>query len=568
LTKAIKLYRRILSLKPDFAECHNNLGVALDDLGRLEEAAAAYRRAITLKPDYAEAHSNLGNALAGLGRLDDALGAYRNAVALNPGLAEAWNNLAYALRNKGVLDASETACRRAIALRPDFPQAHVNLGNALRRLGRLDEAETILRRAIMLEPDKAEIHSDLGVVLVDLGRADEAEAAFRRAIALDPDLAGAYNNLGIVLQQAGRLTEAGHAAERAVALAPRTPAYFLNLGHVRQYAAGDPYMTALETLARDEASLGIDDRIRLHFALAKAYADTDRPDDEFRRLLAGNALKRSCVAYDEAAVFGRMDRVQAVFTPELVRARQGAGQPSPIPVFIVGMPRSGTTLVEQILASHPEVFGGGELNLFERAMRGGLRDSSEFPDNARHVSGDDLYALGARYLAEITRLAPTASRITDKMPSNFLLAGLIHLALPNATIIHVVRDPIDTCVSNFSKLFAEPQNYSYDLAELGRYYRRYQALMAHWHHILPAGRILNVIYENLVGNLDGTAQSVVAHCGLPWDDRCLDFHRTERSVRTASAPHVRQPIYGSSIGRWRLHAAFLAPLRAALSGGS
>ena len=568
IAKAIALYKRILSLKPDLPECHNNLGAALASLGKVREAAAAYRRSIALRPDNADAHCNLGVALAGLGRLDEAVEAYRCAIALDPDFAMAHNNLGGMLRLMGRFDAAEAACRKAIALKSDYPEAYANLGNALKSQGRFDEAEAMLRRAVALNPDNAVTHSNLGNVFVDLGRPDEAEAAFRRAIALNPDCAAAHNNLGVMLKESGRLPEAVRAAERAVALAPREPSYFGTLGEVRRYAAGDPHMAALKALANDKASLSSDDQIHLHFALAKAYADVGRPEDEFRQLLAGNALKRSRIAYDEAAVFDAMDRVKATFTPELVRASQPASQASPSPIFIIGMPRSGTTLVEQILASHAQVFGGSELKLFERATAGihlALGDSPQFPEMASRMSGEHFRALGMQYLAEIKRLAPAASHVTDKMPSNFLFAGLIHMTLPNAIIIHTIRDSLDTCMSCFSRHFVEGHNHTYDLTELGRYFRHYQALMAHWHRVLPPGRILDVRYEDVVVDLERQARRIIAHCGLPWDIRCLNFHRTERSVRTASATQVRRPIYSSSIGRWRVHERFLGPLLAALS---
>jgi hypothetical protein len=218
---------------------------------------------------------------------------------------------------------------------------------------------------------------------------------------------------------------------------------------------------------------------------------------------------------------------------------------------------------EQILASHPRVFGGGELKVFEQATAGvgpALRDSSLYPEMALRMSSEHFHALGTRYLAEIRRLASAASHITDKMPSNFLFAGLIHLALPNAIIIHTIRDPVDTCVSCFSKLFTEEQNHTYDLAELGRYYQHYQALMEHWHRVLPPGRILDVRYEDVVANLEGQARRIVAHCGLERNARCLALHQTKRPVRTASATQVRKPIYKSAIGRWLVHEASLMPL--------
>ena len=566
--KAISLYNQVLSLKPDLPECHNNLGAAFASLGKFAEAAAAYRRAIALKPDNADAHSNLGVALANLGKCDEAVAAYRGAIAIKADFAGAYSNLADTLRVIGDFEASEAACRKAILLKPDYPQAHANLGNVLKGRGRLDEAEETLRHAIMLDPTNAEAHSSLGAVLMDLGRAEEAEAALRRAIALKPDCATAYNNLGLVLKEAGSVSEARQAAEMAVRFAPRQPLHFVNLGEVRRYAAGDRYLATLEALAKDIDSLPLDERVCLHFALAKAYADIGQPADEFRQLLAGNRLKRSRIAYDEATTLGMLDRVEAVFAAERAATPSCAGDPVPVPIFIIGMPRSGTTLIEQILASHPRVFGGGELKLFERATAATgatLSTSRQFPEMALRMSDEHFRALGQCYLAGIKRLAPAATHITDKMPSNFLFAGAIHRALPGAIIIHAVRDPIDVCVSCFSRLFAEGQAHTYDLAELGRYYRRYQALMAHWRRVLPQRRILDVRYEETVGDLEGVARRIIAHCGLDWDSRCLAFHQTQRPVRTASATQVRQPIYTHAVGRWRMYEPFLGPLIKALS---
>ena len=367
----------------------------------------------------------------------------------------------------------------------------------------------------------------------------------------------------------GRLAEAREAAERAVQLRPRSPLYLLNLGELRKFDAGDPHLAAMEDLARTAASRPVKQQIELQFARAKAYEDVGRYDDSFRVLASGNALKRRQIAYDETATAAVFERIRQVFTPELIQRFRGAGEPSSVPVFIVGMPRSGTTLVEQILASHPQVFGAGELPALGNTLdclrpAGGA--ALPLPDLMPNVSAENLRRLGKRYVAKIARLAPAATRIADKMPSNFLFAGLIHLALPNARIIHVFRDPVDTCVSCFSKLFAAGQHHTYDLAELGRYYRRYQALMAHWYRILPAGRILDVRYEDVVANLDGQARRVIAHCGLEWDPRCLAFHDTQRPIHTASASQVRQPLYRTAIGRAQCYEPFLEPLHAALSG--
>jgi cytochrome c-type biogenesis protein CcmH/NrfG len=462
------------------------------------------------------------------GRLAEAIAWYQRILALSPALHLIRNNLGHALAQQGEIDAAMVEYRRAVEIKSDYPDALCNWGAAHYALDQLDEAE----------------------------------AKCRRAIAISSNFAGAHHNLALILKEKGRLDEAIHAEKRAIRLAPRNTSYYEHLGVLRPFTAGDRYIRALEDMAADGASLGATERVHLHFALAKAYDDTGRFENAFVQLSAGNRLKRQQTAYDEAATLGRMDRTRDLFTPDFMKARQGSGDPSPLPVFIVGMPRSGTTLIEQILASHPEVFGAGELNLFDRsagAVGHALPGAPRFPAMAAGMSAAHFHALGKSYRDALAQRAPAASRIVDKMPGNFLFAGLIHLALPNATIIHAVRDPIDTCVSCFSTLFTN-QAQTYDLAELGRYYRHYQTLMTHWRRVLPPGRIIDVCYEDLVGDLEGGARRIIAHCGLPWDRRCLDFHRTERTVRTASAAQVRRPIYKSSVGRWRKYEKFLGPL--------
>jgi tetratricopeptide (TPR) repeat protein len=565
--EALLSYERALALNPRLVPVLNNRGNLLQELGRIDEALAHYDKALVLEPNFVGAINGRGGALQKLNRTQEAEQVLRRAIELNPDYAEAYCNLGIVFTDYGRLLEAEAVIRHAVELNPNYAVSLCNLGKVLVDLGKYDEAEDLSRRAIALDPNHAEAHFNLGSALIALNKHDEAEAATRRAIALKPNLAGAHHNLGVALMDLGRLAEAREAAERAIALGPREPMHFRQLGEVRKYAVGDPFLTALEVLSKDEASLAVTKQIELHFALSKAYADIGRPEDEFGRLLAGNKLKRSCIEYDEASVLGVIDRTQQVFTSEFIRTAQGAGEPSPKPIFIVGMPRSGTTLVEQILASHPQVFGAGELKLLDRAvldLHSAMREAPAYPEIALHMSGEHFRKLGGDYLAGIQQLAPAASHVTDKMPANFVFAGLIHLALPNATIIHTVRDPVDTCISCFSKLFTEGNFQTYDLAELGRYYQHYKALMAHWHRVLPPGRIIDVRYEDTVADLEGVARRIVAHCGLPWDKNCLDFHRTERVVRTSSAAQVRRPIYNSSIGRGRAYGSLLEPLLAEL----
>lgn len=266
-------------------------------------------------------------------------------------------------------------------------------------------------------------------------------------------------------------------------------------------------------------------------------------------------------------MLGSFERTRAVYTAEVMDDRQHLGDPATVPLFVLGMPRSGSTLVEQILASHPKVFGAGELTDFQDAAAG-FGDTGSVPVSAPEAvasfTGDRLRQLGASYVDRVRALAPAAERIVDKMPANFRLAGLIHLALPNARIIHTVRDPVDTCLSCFPKLFAGDQPYCYDLGELGRYYRAYEALMAHWRHVLPQGVMLDVQYEAVVDDIEREARRIIAHCGLEWDDACLSFYKTRRVIRTASAAQARQPIYNTSVGRWHPYSSMIGPLLEAL----
>jgi tetratricopeptide (TPR) repeat protein len=566
--EALASYDRALALNSNYVEAWNNRGVVLKEMNRLEDALLSYDGALALKPDSAIVLTNRANVANELGRLAEALAHYDRALALDPGCADAFNGRGNVMKALGRIQEAEEMFRRAILLRPNSAEAHCNLGGLLVDIGKSDQAEAVLRRAVALNPNFAAAFHNLGTALINLDKSEEAEAAIRRALVLDPDQPGPHHNLSLTLTQFGRLNEAREAAERAIALAPRDPLHFHQLGDVRQYLVDDPYLTALEALSMDQASLDVGKQINLHFALAKAYADIGRSEDEFERLLAGNKLKRSIVDYEETRVLGELDRAQQVFSPGFMRAVRSTGEPSAKPIFIIGMPRSGTSLVEQILASHPLVFGAGELKLFERAMddvRSAMPEAARYPELALQMSDQHFQKLGGRYLAAIEQLAPAASHITDKMPTNFVFAGLIHLALPNATIIHAMRDPVDTCISCFSKLFTEGNFQTYDLAELGRYCRHYQDLMAHWHQVLPPGRILDVVYEDTVADLEGASRRILAHCGLPWDERCLDFHSTERVVRTSSAAQVRKPIYASSVGRRRAYQAMLGPLLAELS---
>jgi tetratricopeptide (TPR) repeat protein len=597
--EAVGHYERALAIRPDHVDALSNLGNALHGLGRPAEAMTYYQKAITFKDEHADAHNNFGNSLYALGRLEEARLQFARALAIDPGFAQAYCNLGIVLKAQGENEAAITNFHQAIALkpqhadahrnladllqalkrdeeaidhyqtaltiRPDYAEACNNLANTLQKLGRSQEAVDYYRRAIALKPSYAHAHYNLGDMLLTLRRHEEAIKHFENAIAIDPSLAAAHHHLGIGLQTLGRLEDAARAYERAVELAPQQAQFHINLANARPFHAGDPRLAAMETLL-DDATLSDDDRIVLHFALAKAFADLEQHQRSFRHLIDGNALKRRQVSYVEADTLQIFSSVQKVISGPLLTERRG-GDPAREPVFVIGMARSGTTLIEQILASHSQVYGAGELEDFGHAVSNFAQSKGNCEgilELLPRLSGDDLRQIGADYLTRIRAGAGAAERIVNKMPSNFVFAGLIHLVLPNARIIHARRNPLDTCFSCFSLLFSGNQPYAYDLGELGRYYRAYDRLMTHWRSVLPEGVMIEVNYEDLVGDLETHARRIIAHCGLNWEAACLSFYKTQRPVRTASSAQVRQPIYRSSIGRWRPYREQLLPLLAAL----
>ncbi len=306
----------------------------------------------------------------------------------------------------------------------------------------------------------------------------------------------------------------------------------------------------MEASLAQSASLAPDDRIQLHFALGKTYEDLGRYDEGFRHFQIANMEKRQFVAYDETRTLASMEMIRSTCTAAWMQEHAGAGERSSVPVFIVGMPRSGTTLVEQVLAAHPSVMAAGELALFE--------------DIVERMRIESWANIGRAYIESVTKLAPSAARITDKTLSNVQCLGAIHLALPHARIVHVKRDPVDTCFSCYAQLFKNGQAFSYDLGELGRYYRAYDELMRHWRSLLPPGVMLEVRYEELIGDFERQARSIVKHCGLEWHDDCFAFYNAGRPVRTASAVQVRRPVYATSVGRGASYRAWLGPLLEAL----
>lgn len=565
LDAAAQRYGAALSADPRHFDALNLFGLLRAQQGRFAEAVELLRRAIARNPASGPAHNNLGLTLNLMQRPAEAIAPLERATTLNPRDPLAHNNLGTALETLGRLQPAAASFARAVALKPDYVEALSNLGAARHALGRSEEAVPLLSKAVEINPGFVQAHLNLGIVLHALDRSDEAMACLARALAADPRSVRAYGQIGEIHLEKGDFDEARRCYQRALDIEPGNARILYNLVQSGRVEADDPHLATLEALAENPGALPEDQRISLHFALGKAYADLGQDGRGFLQIRQGCALKRRRVAYDEAGDLGLFERIRTVFSVSLMASRAGLGNPSERPIFILGMMRSGSTLVEQILASHPDVHAAGErpdLNEAYKAVRRTVALSASYPEIVPSLTAEQLRQIGDAYLARIeARTAGRAKpRVTDKMPGNFSAIGLIRLALPNARIIHTVRDPIDTCLSCFSKLFAEKHPFTYDLAELGRYYRAYARLMDHWRAVLPTEAFLDVHYEELVGDFENQVHRLLDYCGLPWNAACLSFYKADRPVRTASQVQVRQPIYQSSVGRWRPDPALLRPL--------
>jgi tetratricopeptide (TPR) repeat protein len=492
-------------------------------------------------------------ALHALGRNAEALEHARRAVALDPASAAARITAAFI---EGAISGYDVALAQIDALlapAPDDLTALAARTYCLLQLERFGDAAATAERGLALAPENGLLVQSLGCALRGLGRFEEAVAAFDRTYALGHDRASTLVLKGSGLLEIGRLDEARRTFEAALEIAPDLAGAWSALAELRDFAPGDPALAKMEEFLATSPNLRAQDaRTLMHFALGKAYRKSGDRTNAFRHFAAGNVLKRSTIAYDVANDERFAADAMAYFTPETMRRLGGAGDVSRAPIFVIGMPRSGTSLVEQILASHPGVHGAGELTLFGRAIE--------------DVGTADPAALGSRYLALVHEVAPTEKRVVDKLPSNFRHVALLHAALPRARIIHCVRDAVDTCFSCYTTLFTGRQDFSWDLAEAGRYYRAYAALMEHWRAILPPGIMLDVRYEDVVAGVEANARRLLAFCDLPWDDAVLRFYETSRPILTASFKQARQPIYTTSVRASDAYRSELQPLIDALAG--
>jgi tetratricopeptide (TPR) repeat protein len=546
---AVRSYQLALELKPDDAAVLCNLGNALRQLGQLPEAIACSQRALALAPDLSMAHNNLGLCLAGLGRREEAVASYREALRLNPRYVEALNNLGNALRDLGARREALSLYRHAVELEPQRADSLCNLGVALLESRRVEEGTASLRAALVLHPEHTSAHLGLAAALRLQGSFAEAEASCRAVLAREPNSADALALLGELCADRGQFAQAQELLERALALDPDCATAYGSLAAQRRMSKDDTrWLKGAEALLAKPLPLA--HQISVRYALGKYFDDVGEYAAAFRSYQEANELsQRLGSGYDRAKLTRSVDQIVRLCDAAFLRQAQPAC-PSPLPVFIVGMPRSGTTLTEQILASHPAVFGAGEVRFWDGAF------ATVETQGAAAVRG-----VAQEYLARVQTRAGAALRVTDKMPANFLYLGLIHAAFPRARIIHMRRHPLDTCVSIYSQNFFNVSPYANDLGNLAHYYGEYLRIMDHWRAVLPAAALLEIPYEELIEDQEGWTRRMLEFIGLPWDAQCLNFHQTERVVITASKWQVRQKIHSASIGRWRNYEEHLAPLR-------
>ena len=599
LDEAETVLRRALRLAPTFAKPHEDLGIALLDKGDAAGAAEVLENAVRLDPSLELAWFNLGKARARLGRgaeadaafeksfelnperkltahaaelhrdgrFEEAERMYREVIRANPRNVDALRMLGrIALSMKRNSDA-ERLFRRTVSIAPDFVGAWLDLGRVLKDTDSHEEAMACYRRVIELQPDNPKGHFMLAGVLAPAGRTYEAIESYRRALDLEPDYVGALLGLGHVLKTVGRLDEAIDAYRECIRCRPDNGGSYWSLANLKTYRLSDEDITTMRSILGSE-ELGDTSRVNFLFALAKAYEDRGEFERAWDYYAIGNASQREHEYYDPVQTEFINDAIVEVFDAELMAEKTGGGDPDHAPIFVVGLPRSGSTLIEQILASHSAVEGTSELPYLGRvavSLNRNRADGINYPRAVRELSAANFADLGREYLRRAGRHRVEGTRrFIDKMPNNFPLIGFLHLILPNAKIIDARRHPLDSCLSCYRQLFARGQSFTYDLTDIGEYFLQYQRLMDHWHTVLP-GAVLTVQYEELVGDFENQTRRLLAHCELPFEDACLRFYETERPVRTPSSEQVRRPIYTSSIGFWRNYEGRLGELREVLA---
>ncbi len=530
-------------------------------------AKRLYHKVVDAAPKHAPTFQRLGLIALHEGRPRDAVENFQRSLSIEPADPVCLNNLGNVLRELGRLRESVFAYRQALGHRPDYPSALYNLAGALALLGECSEAIGAYRDLLLLTPGDAEAWNALGLSLLEIGDLGESKKALEEALRLNPNDAELLNELGVVHQFEGDFETAGRLYSASIESDPGFARAYDNLVRSRRMKADDIVLVEpIEKIASDESR---DDESRLvaRRALGKVYDDLAEYDKAFENYAISNVLKHRMIDFNAAEHSAWVDRVLAEYDEEFVRAHSGEGNASTRPVFVIGMIRSGTSLVEQILASHSRVYGAGELleiNELAANLPAALNTTVDYPECIRQLNESAIRGAANEYLRYIAGRDDQALRIIDKLPTNFLYLGFIATLLPNARVIHCRRAALDVCLSIYFQHFAKGHLYAYDFDDIAAYYAEYERLMKHWKSVLPI-EILDVQYEQLLDDLEGESRRMLNYCELDWEDACLAFHRSQRPVRTASSWQVRQPLYRTAKARWKKFERHLDGLKKALS---
>ncbi|MGI9221460.1 MAG: sulfotransferase, partial [Woeseiaceae bacterium] len=496
------------------------------------------------------------------GRLQDAISRGEGLATEFPEVPFIANLLGAACFSLGRLQQAETHFRRALELKPDYAVAHNNLGNALKSLGMPLDAVASYQKATDLSPGYLAAHKNLAAVLNSLGEYSAALESLQTARQINPESAEVHNDIGVALSVLGNVEQAMQSFETALEIRPDYAEAHRNLSEVRAYQSGDLQIEQMQTLLR-QGGQSAGDTALLNFALGKACGDIGEYDRAFSCIAAGNRLLKDESRYDISNDQKIMGDIKARFASDVAELSsvENSDQTSQRPIFILGMPRSGTSLVEQILASHSQVYGAGEIGLLGQAVEPRIQ-------TADPLQQSDLEAIRASYLSGLAEFAGKQPFVTDKLPSNFLRIGFIRAALPDARIIHVIRDARATCWSIYKNYFSGGGNdFSHDLVDVAEYYNLYCDLMSFWHERYP-GEIYDLNYESLTENQSDESRRLIDYLGLEWEEQCLEFHKSERAVRTASFNQVRQEMYQGSSEAWRNYKKYIGPMLEILGAGS
>ena len=596
--EAEKTLKRTIELAPTFAKPHEDLGFVLLELNRPQEAIEALEKATRLDPKLHMAFLNLGKALVAVGKGKEADAAFEKSFELspehgliakaieclqqekfeeaericreilrkNPGNVEAIRLMGRMAARQNRIGIAERQYRKVLEIAPDYTAVIVDLAKLLKDDDRFEEAIACFRQAIEREPGNARLHDLLANALAPAALNYEAIEAHQKAIELNPKLSVAWLGLGHMLKTVGRQKEAIEAYHQCYELEPDIGAIQWSLANLKTYHFTDEEIEDMEAKV-ERTDLELESEVNFLFALAKAWEDRNDYGRAWHYYHEGNTKRRMNEIYDAVETEVVNDMILDVFSKELLEKNADAGHTDPAPIFVIGLPRSGSTLIEQILASHSLVEGTSELPYIARITRSLNRnraDGINYPKAVAELDNRHFVAMGQDYI-NFSQMHRTEGKqhFIDKNPNNFPAVGFIHLILPNAKIIDARRHPMDACFSGYRQLFAKGQPFTYDLTDIGEYYLQYQRMMDYWHEVLP-GRVLTVQYEEVVTDFENQVRRLLEYCGLPFEEACLNFYDTDRPVRTASSEQVRQPIYTQSISRWRHYEQHLDELKEVL----